>query len=137
MMKRRRLAPVILLLSLIFNAGVVIHFGIRTVSLAGWFLPSLGPAVIQDSYLGRAPALETLFGAIGDVPGGYPMYTGNPLQMDDLDRVGSWMGTPLRPLPPQSQIDIPTMLLALCMLAIPVLTIIFLGRRSYGYSTAC
>ena len=37
---------------------------------------------MQDSYYIRSPGLESPFGMIGDIPGGYPLYSGNPLQSD-------------------------------------------------------
>jgi hypothetical protein len=81
----------------------------------------LGPAVIQDSNLGRAPALESPFGLIGDLPGLYSIYHGNPLQGSEEISV----------VPTQNS---EMLLFALLFGIVPVILVLFLGRRSYGSS---
>ena len=84
-----------------------------------WLFPELGPAVIQDSGLGRSPALESPFGIIGDIPGCYSLYDGNPLQHVD---VGS----------PKQSSDMEIVILAIVFAIIPLTGVLILGRRSYG-----
>ncbi len=86
---------------------------------------------MQDSYYIRAPGLETPYGIIGDIPGGYPLYSGNPLHSDSYENytipteTSDWYyGTPIP--------DMNSVLLAIIFAAVPVALILILGRRSYG-----
>ena len=86
---------------------------------------------MQDSYYIRAPGLESPYGMIGDIPGGYPLYSGNPLQSgspenltDSIDSV-DWQFT-------APALDMNTVLLAISFAIVPVALILILGRRSYG-----
>jgi hypothetical protein len=117
-LRKRTLIPVAILLSVIFNIGfVLVNQGNE---ILHWPFFELGPAVLQDSFFSRAPGLESVFGLIGDIPGGYSLYSGNPLQTGDW---GDLTGSTLNP-----QILIMGILFAL----IPILIVIILGRRSYG-----
>ncbi len=131
-MKGRGILLSLLLLSIVVDLTVLVfvgHIG-QTVS---WPLGDLGPAVMQDSYSVRSPALELPSGMLGDIPGGYPVYTGVPLY------------TPVLPCPgwPSASLGLPglarpvdhTALLAAVLIAIvPVVVLVVLGRHSYGYS---
>ena len=86
---------------------------------------------MQDSYYIRAPGLESPYGMIGDIPGGYPLYSGNPLQADapenptnSSDLIDWQFST--------SSFDMNAVLLAISFAVIPVALILILGRRSYG-----
>ncbi|MHA1862671.1 MAG: hypothetical protein ACTSWA_02800, partial [Candidatus Thorarchaeota archaeon] len=68
---------------------------------------------------------------IGDIPGGYPLYSGNPLQADapenptnSSDLIDWQFST--------SSFDMNAVLLAISFAVIPVAMILILGRRSYG-----
>lgn len=86
-----------------------------------WLFPELGPAVIQDSGFGRSPALESPFNIIGDLPGSYPLYDGNPLQHD---------GVAIRQHPVEGEV----LFIAIAFCVIPLSFVLVIGRRSYGAS---
>ncbi len=132
-MRRRQLIPIIMLLSIVFNIGFAFYIN-STGSQTQWIFPELGPAVIQDAYHNRAPALESPFGQIGDIPGGYSLYRGSPLQRGVYDDLADWFESPgfsIRVSPP---IDITAFVLAVSLLVIPSMILIVVGRRSYGSS---
>jgi len=86
---------------------------------------------MQDSYYIRAPGLESPYGMIGDIPGGYPLYSGNPLQADapenptnSSDLIDWQFSTP--------PLDMNAVLFAISFALVPVALILVLGRRSYG-----
>jgi hypothetical protein len=97
-----------------------------------WLFPELGPAVMQDSYFGRSPGLESPFGIIGDLPGGYSLYSGNPLQtIPDWDfsewfvgQVGFALGA--------SGVDLEPIIMAVLFGLVPLALVLLLGRKSYG-----
>ncbi|RLI60863.1 MAG: hypothetical protein DRO93_05930 [Candidatus Thorarchaeota archaeon] len=68
-MKPKRLILGTLILAVLFNLGSVCVLGQSYRHSGGWPLPEIGPAFLQDSYYGRSPALESVYGMIGDVPG--------------------------------------------------------------------
>jgi len=86
---------------------------------------------MQDSYYIRAPGLESPYGMIGDVPGGYPLYSGNPLQAElpgnltDSSELPGWQFS--SPVPNMNAV-----LLAITFAVVPIVLILILGRRSYG-----
>ena len=86
---------------------------------------------MQDSYYFRSPGLETPYGIIGDIPGGYPLYSGNPLISDvsrnDTIPIGTLDWYYGAPIP-----DMNMVLLAIAFVVVPVALILILGRRSYG-----
>ena len=83
---------------------------------------------MQDSYYFRAPGLESPYGIIGDIPGGYPLYYGNPLQ----SYLPENLTDSSNPMDLQSSFDMNAVLLAISFAVIPVALILILGRRSYG-----
>ncbi|MHA1135158.1 MAG: hypothetical protein ACTSSE_01585 [Candidatus Thorarchaeota archaeon] len=128
-MKKKWIIPIVIALSLIFNIGFALSAQIT--NQTSWLFSDLGPAVMQDSYYIRSPGLESPYGMIGDIPGGYPVYLGNPLQSDSQgnftfssDQV-DWNYTA-----PTS--DEGTLLLAIVFAIVPITLILILGRRSYG-----
>jgi len=129
-LKKKWLIPIAIVLSLIFNIGFALTFQ-NTNQSSSWLFSDLGPAVMQDSYYIRAPGLESPYGMIGDIPGGYPLYSGNPLQADapenptnSSDLIDWQFST--------SSFDMNAVLLAISFAMIPVAMILILGRRSYG-----
>lgn len=130
-MKRSRLIPLVILISVIFNIGFA-TLASNNVDGLDWIFGELGPALLQDSYYSRAPGLETLFGIIGDVPGGYSLYSGSPLQSSDTNATSA-LPYLAQPWPtfgtgPDASILILSVLFAL----VPLVSIIVIGRRSYG-----
>ena len=129
-MKKKWLIPIAIVLSLIFNIGFALTFQ-NTNQSSSWLFSDLGPAVMQDSYYIRAPGLESPYGMIGDIPGGYPLYSGNPLQsylpenLTDSSNPMDWQFS-------SSSFDMNAVLLAISFAVIPVAMILILGRRSYG-----
>ncbi len=131
-MQKRRILPIIIGLSLVFNILFVVEFQ-KTYDPPAWLFTDLGPGIMQDSYYIRAPGLESPFGLIGDVPGGYSLYVGNTLQnkgevnaLENLNESGWAYGI--------SYLDTNSILLALCFAIIPLGIILILGRKSYGSS---
>ncbi|MDF1538281.1 MAG: hypothetical protein P1Q69_05215 [Candidatus Thorarchaeota archaeon] len=120
-MRKIHLLLLVLLLSLTFNVGFIIYHVSEVSDNASWMFPELGPAVIQDSYYGRAPGLESPIGLIGDIPGLYSMYRGNPLQ------AGAWN---IPGVSPNGEI----VAMAIAFALIPIIIVVALGRRSYGSS---
>lgn len=128
-MKKKWVIPFVIALSLFFNIGFALshHEGNQTVS---WLFVDLGPAVMQDSYYIRSPGLESPYGMIGDTPGGYPLYSGNPLQSgypEDFTDSSEILWYLSSPLP-----NLDTVLLAISFAVVPVAIILVLGRKSYG-----
>lgn len=78
-MKKKGIIPLAILISLVFNFGYALVYQ-NTGQSNPWPFWDLGPSIVQDSYFVRAPGLESFYGIFGDVPGGYPLYSGNPLQ---------------------------------------------------------
>lgn len=131
-LRKTVILPIIIGLSLVFNIGFIV--GLQGFNEAiSWPFIDLGPAVMQDSYLIRAPGLESPFGMIGDIPGGYPLYLGNPLLSEEsMNNSASatsnlWnYGTPA--------FDTNILVIILCFAIIPIFIVVVLGRRSYGSS---
>ena len=129
-LRKKWIIPITIAISLIFNIGFAIAFQ-NTDQSSSWLFSDLGPAVMQDSYYIRAPGLESPYGMIGDIPGGYPLYSGNPLQSDspenltDSSDLIDWqLSAPA--------LDMNAVLLAISFAVVPVALILILGRRSYG-----
>lgn len=130
-MRRRSLIPIVIVLSVVFN----ISFAVYTMQEDGgvlWPFFDLGPAVIQDSSYMRAPGLETPYGIIGDVPGGYSLYTGNPLQTGSTENLTGFLGIQEFWGTTYAEYDISIIVVALLFATVPLFVIIILGRRSYG-----
>ena len=130
-MRKKRLIPIVILLSVAFNIGFVFlesqgNEGIQ------WPFVDLGPAVIQDSFFVRAPGLESPYGMIGDVPGGYSLYTGNPLQTEGSLNLTGILGIHDEWNIAFKHYDENILLVAVLFTVIPLFVIIILGRRSYG-----
>ena len=119
-MNAKKALLLVLVLSVLFNGVFMVQQG-DTSSGNPWIFPELGPAVVQDSYFGRAPGLESPRGLNGDLPGAYPIYHGNPLQ------TGNWTSQGMK-------LQVGTFLIAVAFGAIPLLLVFMLGRRSYGAS---
>jgi hypothetical protein len=119
----------VIILSVVFNFGFAIFV---TQSSVDWPFVDLGPAVIQDSFYMRAPGLETPFGIIGDVPGGYSLYTGNPLQTGTAENMTELLGISEDLLIGSPELRADVLVLAVIFAVVPFLIIFILGRRSYG-----
>jgi len=130
-MRRRNLIPIVIVLSVAFNIGFAI-ISMQDDGGITWPFFELGPAVIQDSFYMRAPGLESPFGMIGDVPGGYSLYTGNPLQTGSSENWIGFLGVQDEWLINYPNTDVSTIVLAVLFTVIPFFVIIILGRRSYG-----
>jgi hypothetical protein len=130
-MRRRNLIPIVILLTVVFNIGFAI-ISMQNDGGFSWPFFELGPAVIQDSFYARAPGLESPFGMIGDIPGGYSLYTGNPLQTGSADNWTEFLGTLEDWGVRIPNYDTNTIVVALLFAIVPILVIIILGRRSYG-----
>jgi len=129
-LRKKWMIPIIIVISLAFNFGFAFFYQ-NTGQSSYWLFTDLGPAVMQDSYYIRAPGLESPYGIIGDIPGGYTLYLGNPLQSDLYDNYT----IPIEPTDWQYGAPIPnmsTISLAIIFAAVPVALIVILGRRSYG-----
>ena len=129
-MRKKWIIPIVIAISLAFNFGYALAY-LNTDQSSSWLFKDLGPAVMQDSYYIRAPGLESPYGIIGDIPGGYPLYSSNPLHSDFYDNftrsteTSDWnYGAPIP--------NMNTVLLAIIFVAVPVALILILGRRSYG-----
>ena len=129
-MRKKLLLLTIIVLSCIFNIGFAIFIESASQPVR-WFTPELGPAIMQDSYYVRAPGLESPFGIIGDIPGGYSLYSGNPLQSGQLNNSTEVYAT-LNWFTAQAGIELSMLLLSLLIGVIPLLVILLVGRRSYG-----
>ena len=129
-LRKKWIIPIVIAVSLIFNIGFALSFQ-NTNQSSSWLFSDLGPAVMQDSYYFRAPGLESPYGIIGDTPGGYPLYSGNPLQsylpenLTDSSNPMDWQFS-------SSSFDMNAVLLAISFAVVPVALIVILGRRSYG-----
>ncbi|MHA2071309.1 MAG: hypothetical protein ACW985_05935, partial [Candidatus Thorarchaeota archaeon] len=122
----------LILSSTSFNVLIIIWTGVSNDAQTGWVFADLGPAVIQDSYHDRAPALESPFGVIGDIPGGYSLYSGNPLQSDGSYNLSDWIaGEALFPIS-DGAIQFDYLLIAALFAFVPLMVIIIAGRRSFG-----
>jgi hypothetical protein len=122
-----------MLLSIAFNIGFAFYVNF-TNSQIPWIFPELGPAVMQDAYHDRAPALESPFGQIGDIPGGYSLYGGNPLQSGAYDDFVDWFENSGILSRASLTLDMTALVLAVSILIIPIAILLVLGRRSYGSS---
>ena len=121
MMKGKRVIILLLVVSVLFNITFISIQTMREDADPQWIFPELGPAVIQDSAFGRSPVLESPIGIIGDLPGGYSLYNGNPLQTGNLTI-------------PIQYIDESVLVIIVVLGVIPTLAVFIMGRRSYGSS---
>jgi hypothetical protein len=135
-LKKSSALILILLVSVVFNLGFFIAHSLAGHTSMEWPLSDLGPAVIQDSYYGGAMALESPFGMIGVVPGGYSPYFGNPLQDSTYLPYSDWIDSqaPIELMEPF--IDMNMLLIAAILLAMPITFVYAIGRRSYGATKA-
>lgn len=119
-MNAKKTLLLVLVLSVLFN-GV---FGVLQMNAqrTAWMFPELGPAVVQDSSYARAPGLELPGSLFGDLPGAYPIYNGNPLQ------TGNWTSARI------PEISVLAIIIAAAFGIVPLVTVLVLGRRSYGAS---
>ncbi len=131
----RRTAVVLLLVFSSLASAMLLLLGIfSSPNISHWLFPEMGPAVLQDSYFFRAPALESPFGIIGDVPGGYSVYSGSPLVADTPSELADWIyGSETLRLGAYRP-DLSAVLFASVPLVILVAVLLLLGRRSYGAS---
>jgi len=129
-LRKKWIIPIIIVISLAFNFGFAFVYQ-HTDLTSSWFFTDLGPAVMQDSYYIRAPGLESPYGIIGDIPGGYPLYSGNPLQAGLHDNYTTPIGSTVWQYGPPIP-NMNTVILAIIFAAVPVALILILGRRSYG-----
>ena len=131
-MTRRQLLVILILASTAFNVLFVIMIGVSTDMQTRWAFAELGPAVIQDSYHDRAPALESPFGMIGDIPGGYSLYSGNPLQNAVSYDLSDWIAGEAPFSIEDDAFQFEYLILAALFAFVPLMVIIFVGRRSFG-----
>ena len=120
-MNGKKVMLVAIIVSLTFNILFIVSQITTDSESVSWLFPELGPAVVQDSGFGRAPAIESPFNIIGDLPGSYSLYDGNPLQYIDV-------------APQQHSSGVEVLLLAIAFCVIPLSFVLILGRRSYGAS---
>ena len=120
-MRKKHLLLLVMVVSLLFNVIFVLIDSSTGSTDTSWMFVDLGPAGVQDSYFGRAPALESPIGLIGDIPGLFSMYRGNPLQNGDWNV-------------PKSGAGLEILQLAVLFGIIPLVLVLILGRRSYGYT---
>lgn len=135
-LNKRILILVVFLLSFIFNMLFSIITYIQNDTESDWIFPELGPAVIQDSYHNRVPGLESPFGMIGDIPGGYSLYSGNPLQSGVYGNLTNWVNGPNQWSVSAQQPDLGPLILSVAIALIPIIFVFLLGRKSYGASKA-
>jgi hypothetical protein len=131
-MTRRQILVLLLFASTAFNVLFVIVIGVGDDIQTRWAFADLGPAVIQDSYHERAPALESPFGMIGDVPGGYSLYSGNPLQSGISHELSDWISGEVPFSVEGGAIQFDYLMLAALFAFVPLIVIIIAGRRSFG-----
>ena len=129
-MRKSTVLVAIIFMSITFNIGYTIIAQTQDQTVR-WPLFEIGPSIVQDSYYIRAPGLESPFGIIGDIPGGYSLYTGSPLQTESQDNLTdssvpqSWTyGLP--------RVEWSVILLGVLFAAVPLSLILLLGRKSYG-----
>ncbi|MHA2353427.1 MAG: hypothetical protein ACXABX_09940 [Candidatus Thorarchaeota archaeon] len=130
-MRRRNLIPIVIFVSVAFNIGFALYTTQGAVVI-NWPFFDLGPAVIQDSFYMRAPGLESPFGIIGDIPGGYSLYTGNPLETGTSENITGIPGILDNWMVNYPNYDVNTIIVALLFAVVPLFVIIILGRKSYG-----
>ena len=129
-MRKTTLIPIIVFLSVALNISCAITCQMQT-HHGMWLFPEIGPSIVQDSYYIRAPGVESPFGIIGDIPGGYSLYTGSPLQVGEFNnQTYSQMDTAW--IYGQPTFDYSIILLGVLFTVVPVSLILLLGRRSYG-----
>ncbi len=137
MMKKKRSSLIIILIIVIsttFNLLFLVFQSNTNENSLTWLFNDLGPAIIQDSFSIRAPGLESPFGLIGDIPGGYSLYHGNPLQTNIPNSLVDWLVSQNELIIPNPQFDSNPLFLALGFAIIPLLFVLLMGRRSYGAS---
>ncbi|MHA1484271.1 MAG: hypothetical protein ACTSPR_03010 [Candidatus Thorarchaeota archaeon] len=130
-MHKRQLIPIViigLLLFIMWSTQSQTDAGHMT----GWPFSDLGPAILQDSYLGRAPALESPFGMIGDIPGGYSLYTGSPVQAGSQDSLDEWIGSPGPWIMSNPSPKLEFLVIAAAFALVPLCLLAIIGRKSYG-----
>jgi hypothetical protein len=122
--------PVLLIVSIFFNSAAIgfVIISESTENTGGVLGPN--PAIMQDSYFARAPGLETHYGMIGDIPGGYSLYHGSPIQIG-LPIMSNESQTLVISLG-QGEVQLHIVLIAISFFLVPVLSIWILGRKSYG-----
>ncbi len=130
-MHKRQLIPIVIVGLLLF-----IMWSIQSQTgaghMTGWPFSDLGPAILQDSYLGRAPALESPFGMIGDIPGGYSLYTGSPVQAGPPDSLNEWVSSPGPWITPGPSPSFEFLIVAAAFALVPLGLLTIIGRKSYG-----
>ena len=131
---RRTSVVLLLVFSSLASAMLLLLGAFINPDVSHWLFPEMGPAVLQDSYLFRAPALESPFGIIGDVPGGYSVYSGSPLVADSPSEFADWIyGSETLKLAAYCP-DLSVVLFASVPFILLVAVLLLLGRRSYGAS---
>ncbi len=89
----KRCLLLIMVISSAFNLIFVVGAIITPRTAGIWLFPELGVAVVQDAYTIRVPALESPFGMIGDIPGGYTPYLGSPYLDVNTEDIQQWVIT--------------------------------------------
>ncbi len=131
LMHKRQLIPIVIVGLLLFVIGSI-QSQTGAGHMTGWPFSDLGPAILQDSYLGRAPALESPFGMIGDIPGGYSLYSGSPVQASPLDSLEEWVSSPGPWIMPGPNPSLEFLVIAAAFALVPLCLLAIIGRKSYG-----
>lgn len=133
--KKAVVASVVVLVS--FGIASTFLFSRTNLGIGIWPFPELGPSIVQDSYSFRSPILETVHGVLGDIPGGYSLYRGNPIVSPIMHENPISVDIPFQtyPVGPQlSNLEVITLLIVSSL--IPPAIIILIGRSSYGRKKA-
>ncbi|MFO7835171.1 MAG: hypothetical protein R6V83_00830 [Candidatus Thorarchaeota archaeon] len=137
-MKHRKKAVVAFIIVLVsFSIAFALFHSLQAIRGAPWPFPELGPSIVQDSYSFRAPMLETIHGILGDIPGGYSLYRGNPIVSPVIHENPVSLDIPLSPIPVGRQLaNLRIIMLFIAFSLIPPAIIILIGRSSYGRKKA-
>ncbi|MBD3406042.1 MAG: hypothetical protein GF411_07960 [Candidatus Lokiarchaeota archaeon] len=132
-MNRKKLLTIGLIGSVLLNCLAMVIL-VNRANSPNWMFPEIGPAIMQDSYHNRAPAIESPFGIIGDIPGGYSIYSGGAM----VGYIDYTFNIPVQLVRPtvfsMQQTDAIVIITAILFAIVPILIIIILGRKSYGLS---
>jgi hypothetical protein len=130
--RKARLILLALVVALIFNVVFIVFHNTEEPNSSSWPFLDLGPGLMQDSYNNRAPALESPFGMIGDIPGGYSLYAGCPLQPNPPDTLLPWIPSVDSWALQSPSGDSRMAFVALLVSIIPLGAVLLLGRKSFG-----
>ncbi|NHJ12655.1 MAG: hypothetical protein EAX95_03225 [Candidatus Thorarchaeota archaeon] len=130
--RKARLILFALTVALSFNVTFIVLYNSVAPASSSWPFLDLGPGLMQDSYSNRAPSLESPFGMIGDIPGGYSLYAGCPLQPNPPDTLLPWIPSVDSWAFQSPSEDIGMALVAFLVSIVPLGVVLLLGRKSFG-----